>query len=107
VDYDFFGHQVSLHLVDDMTTGPATNRVDGDDVPVRHFGVILPREDWSRVAERCRASGLSFLVAPRIRFEGTAGEQGTFFVRDPSGNALEFKTFADHGRIFAVDEAAI
>lgn len=104
VDFDFFGHQISAHL--HPATEPrneATNAVDGDAVPVRHFGAILPWHQWEDMADRIRAAGLVFLVAPRIRFEGQAGEQGTFFIRDPSGNALEFKTFRDMDQLFAKD----
>lgn len=96
VDFDFFGHQLSVHLVDAMDT-TATNEVDGDEVPVRHFGVVLSWKDWE--ALHARLDG--FLIAPRVRFQGQVGEQGTFFLRDPSGNALEFKSFKDPTRLFA------
>jgi len=99
VDFDFFGHQVSAHLSDASTSVP-TNEVDEDDVPVRHFGVVLSMERWEALAERLREQRVSFLIEPRVRFRGEAGEQATFFVRDPSGNALEFKAFADPGRLF-------
>ena len=99
VDFDFFGHQISAHLSDASTSVP-TNEVDEDDVPVRHFGVVLSMERWEALAERLREQRVSFLIEPRIRFRGEAGEQATFFVRDPSGNALEFKAFADPGRLF-------
>ena len=99
VDFDFFGHQLSAHLSDASTSVP-TNEVDEDDVPVRHFGVVLSMERWEALAERLREQRVSFLIEPRIRFRGEAGEQATFFVRDPSGNALEFKAFADPGRLF-------
>ncbi len=101
VDLDFFGHQVTLHLVAvDETTG-ATNPVDGDAVPSRHFGVVLPRPDWQRLADQLEAAGCEFLISPRIRFAGEVGEQATMFLRDPSGNALEFKSFADPLQLFA------
>jgi extradiol dioxygenase family protein len=98
IDFDFFGHQLSAHVADaDLL---ATNDVDGDDVPVRHFGVVLSMERWRTLAERLRAAGVEFLIEPRIRFAGDVGEQATLFVRDPSGNALEFKAFADSRRLF-------
>jgi extradiol dioxygenase family protein len=100
IDLDFWGHQVSLHLVA-ADAAVATNPVDGDDVPARHFGVVLPWADWEALADRLRDAGLPFLIEPKIRFVGQPGEQGTFFVRDPGGNALEFKTFADPSRLFA------
>lgn len=100
VDFDLFGHQLSAHLVD-ADEPPATNPVDGDDVPVRHFGAVLAWDDWQALAARLRAAGASFLIEPRVRFRGEVGEQGTFFLRDPSGNALEFKSFRDPGRLFA------
>jgi extradiol dioxygenase family protein len=100
VDFDFFGHQLSAHLAASAAE-PATNEVDGDDVPVRHFGLVLPWEEWEALAARLAASGAPFLIAPRVRFQGEVGEQGTFFVQDPSGNALEFKTFRDPRKVFA------
>jgi extradiol dioxygenase family protein len=98
IDFDFFGHQLSAHVADDDVL--ATNEVDGDAVPVRHFGVVLSMERWRALAERLRAAGVEFLIEPKIRFEGEVGEQATLFVRDPSGNALEFKAFADPERLF-------
>ena len=104
IDYDLAGHQLSAHLVEEVD-GVATNAVDGDDVPVRHFGLVLEWEAWERMAERLRAAlaerGERFLIEPHVRFAGEVGEQGTFFVVDPSGNALEFKAFRDPGRLFA------
>ncbi len=105
VDFDLFGHQISAHLVSTDGAPPqmeaTTNAVDGDDVPVRHFGAVLPWERWEALAERIRESGRSFLIEPHVRFRGEVGEQGTFFLRDPSGNALEFKAFRDPRRLFA------
>ncbi|MBI1379475.1 MAG: glyoxalase [Planctomycetaceae bacterium] len=101
VDFDLFGHQLSAHLVDGGLDAVATNEVDGDGVPVRHFGLILPWDDWHALAARLGARGTAFLIAPRIRFEGQVGEQATFFLLDPSGNALEFKSFRDPARVFA------
>jgi extradiol dioxygenase family protein len=100
IDFDFFGHQISAHLVDDASS-VASNEVDGDDVPVRHFGLVLPWDAWEAMAERLRERGVPFLIEPRIRFAGQVGEQGTFFVRDPSGNAIELKSFRDPSRLFA------
>ncbi|HEX6883410.1 MAG TPA: VOC family protein [Planctomycetota bacterium] len=99
IDFDFFGHQLSAHVAGEDAL--ATNEVDGDDVPVRHFGVVLTMERWRALAERLRAAGVEFLIEPRVRFAGEVGEQATLFVRDPSGNALEFKAFADAARLFA------
>jgi hypothetical protein len=99
VDFDFHGHQLSAHVSAAATEVP-TNEVDQDDVPVRHFGVVLSMERWRELVERLRSLGLEFLIEPRIRFEGLVGEQATFFVRDPSGNALEFKAFAHPERLF-------
>ncbi len=102
IDFDLRGHQLSAHLVDGLQRiQMPTNEVDGDGIPVRHFGLILPWEEWqetSRVwTERC----VRFLVAPRIRFAGQVGEQATLFVEDPSGNAIELKSFKDPTRVFA------
>jgi len=100
VDYDFFGHQLSLHLAD--SAGIAShNPVDGDAVPIPHFGVILHWDVWQDLAQRLEAAGTDFVIAPRIRFAGQVGEQATMFFLDPSGNALEFKSFRDPARIFA------
>lgn len=106
LDLDFFGHQVTLHLVDASEAEAATNPVDGDAVPARHFGVILEPADWRQLAERLEAREADFIIRPRTRFAGSAGEQSTLFVRDPSGNALEFKSFADDAQIFATEGAS-
>lgn len=98
IDFDFFGHQLSAHMADDDVL--ATNDVDGDKVPVRHFGVVLTMERWRALSERLRTAGVEFLIEPKVRFVGEVGEQATLFVRDPSGNALEFKAFADPRRLF-------
>lgn len=100
IDYSFFGHQLTTHRVAE-SAAPATNEVDGDDVPVRHFGVVLDIASWDALVERLRAAGVSFVIEPRTRFAGQPGEQRTFFVKDPSGNALEFKAFASMDRLFA------
>ncbi|MDP2125103.1 MAG: VOC family protein [Parvibaculum sp.] len=102
VDFDLHGHQVVAHLAPRRARADvASNEVDGDDVPVPHFGLILDWRDWHDLADRLRAAGVPFVVEPHIRFEGEAGEQATMFFRDPAGNALEFKAFQDEARIFA------
>ena len=101
IDLNFFGHQVTLHRVDADHPGIATNPVDGDSVPARHFGVILEMQDWRALSDRLTEANCEFLISPRIRFEGEVGEQATLFILDPSGNALEFKSFADLTRLFA------
>ena len=101
IDFDFYGHQLVAHLSPDECAGAATNAVDGHDVPVRHFGVVLDPPDWRGLADRLGAAGADFIIAPNVRFVGEAGEQGTFFIRDPAGNALEFKCFKDRAQLFA------
>lgn len=101
IDFDFWGHQAVAHLSPEDVRGAGTNQVDNEDVPVRHFGVVLPWDEWERLAERLKAAQTSFLIEPGVRFRGKAGEQGTFFVKDPAGNALEFKTFRDASQLFA------
>jgi uncharacterized protein len=104
VDLDFFGHQLVLHLVE-YEDHPAlvTNAVDDHAVPAGHFGPVLEWSEWEALAARLRAQGVEFVIDPYLRFEGKAGEQGTFFVKDPSGNHLEFKTFRDISMLFAID----
>ncbi len=101
VDFDFYGHQIVTHLAPDDLRGGATNAVDGHDVPVRHFGAILQPAVWDALAERLTAAGTRFIIAPNVRFKGQPGEQSTMFFLDPSGNALEFKAFADDAQVFA------
>lgn len=101
IDLDFYGHQVTLHLVNEGNAPAAVNPVDGDQVPARHFGVILERGDWQSLADRLEEAGIDFLISPRIRFEGETGEQATMFFLDPSGNALEFKSFSNMAQLFA------
>lgn len=101
VDFDFFGHQIVAHLSPAKAGHKAYNQVDGDAVPVRHFGVILEMAQWRQLAERLKGERIEFVIEPEIRFVGQPGEQATFFVTDPSGNALEFKAFADEATIFA------
>ncbi|NDG40681.1 MAG: glyoxalase [Betaproteobacteria bacterium] len=101
VDFDFHGHQLVAHLSPAECRLAATGEVDGDAVPVRHFGAILAMEVWQALADRLRAAGTSFIIEPHVRFQGEVGEQATMFFLDPSGNALEFKSFADMGQVFA------
>lgn len=101
IDFDFFGHQISAHLKPEETAPARTNEVDGDRVPVRHFGAILPWDDWHAMAERLRRAGVAFIIEPHVRFKGEVGEQATMFLLDPSGNALEFKSFEDPSQVFA------
>ncbi len=102
IDFNLFGHQIVAHHV---PGGPrpagASNPVDGHDVPVPHFGVVLDLVRWKVLAERLKAAGVAFVIAPYVRFEGEVGEQATMFFLDPAGNALEFKAFADFGQLFA------
>ena len=105
VDFDLHGHQIVAHLAPaefpSEVGHESTSAVEGHDVPVRHFGVILPPADWILLAERLKAAGTVFVIEPHTRFSGEAGEQSTMFFLDPSGNALEFKAFADDAMVFA------
>ncbi len=102
-DYDFFGHQLVVHLDNAKAPAAAYNPVDGHDVPVPHFGAVLTMPDWQDLADRLGKAGTDFIIAPTVRFAGQTGEQATMFFRDPAGNALEFKAFADDAMLFAVD----
>lgn len=101
IDFNFYGHQIVAHLAPAETTGGAANAVDGHAVPVRHFGVVLEMDEWRMLADRLKDAGIDFLIEPYIRFEGEPGEQATMFFRDPSGNAVEMKAFADLSALFA------
>jgi extradiol dioxygenase family protein len=101
IDFDLYGHQIVAHLAPDEAGHRRTSQVDGDDVPVRHFGVVLSMADWEALSEKLRAAGTKFVIEPHVRFKGEVGEQATMFFLDPSGNALEFKAFADPSRLFA------
>ena len=101
IDFDLGGHQIVAHLDPSAKPAVVANEVDGHDVPVPHFGVVLTMADWRALAERLEAAGTVFGIAPHMRFKGQPGEQATMFFRDPSGNALEFKAFADDAMIFA------
>jgi extradiol dioxygenase family protein len=102
VDFDFFGHQLVAHLAPGQHRPVHHNEVDGEQVPVPHFGVVLQWHAWEQLAARLRAAQVRFVIEPGIRFAGQVGEQATFFLYDPSGNALEFKAFRDPSRLFAV-----
>lgn len=102
VDFDFFGHQIVTHLIVGADVGdPGNNAVDGHKVPVPHFGVVLMMDQFDRLAKQLADAGVEFGIAPYTRFAGEVGEQKTMFVRDPAGNALEFKAFADDRMLFA------
>jgi len=101
VDFDLYGHQIVAHLAPAETGHLGTSAVDGDAVPVRHFGVVLGMTDWEALARRLAEAGVSFIIEPHVRFKGEVGEQATMFFLDPSGNAIEFKAFADPSRLFA------
>ena len=101
IDFDLYGHQIVAHLDPAAKPVATSNPVDGHDVPVPHFGVVLTMEQWEGLAARLRAAGIRFGIEPHIRFKGQPGEQATMFFLDPSGNALEFKAFADDAMLFA------
>lgn len=101
VDFDFFGHQITGHVVPRLAGERATSPVDGDSVPVRHFGAVLGWDEWQAWAERLRRAGVRFLIEPHVRFRGQVGEQATMFFEDPSGNAIELKAFQDAAQMFA------
>lgn len=101
VDFDFYGHQIVAHLAPDECGHKQSSAVDGHEVPVKHFGAILPMDKWQAMADRLVANKTEFVIEPYIRFKGEAGEQATMFFLDPSGNAIEMKSFADLGSLFA------
>jgi extradiol dioxygenase family protein len=101
IDFDLFGHQIVAHLDPAAKPVAVSNPVDGHDVPVPHFGVVLTMDAWQALADRLKAAGVAFGIEPHIRFVGQPGEQATMFFYDPSGNALEFKAFADDSQLFA------
>lgn len=106
IDFDLFGHQIVAHLDPAATPVAVENAVDGHAVPVPHFGVVLTMADWRALATRVAAAGVAFGMAPHVRFAGQAGEQATMFFCDPSGNALEFKAFADDVMLFETERSA-
>jgi uncharacterized protein len=101
IDFDLFGHQIVAHLAPASAPRRATNEVDGEHVPVPHFGVVLSMDAWKNLAGRLEAAGTEFVIAPTVRFAGQPGEQATMFLLDPAGNALEFKAMADPAKLFA------
>jgi extradiol dioxygenase family protein len=101
VDFDFYGHQIVAYRVPGEARKRITSPVDGDDVPVRHFGLVLSMADWEKMRHRLVAAGTQFVIEPQLRFEGTIGEQAAMFFLDPSGNAIEFKAFKDPAKLFA------
>jgi len=101
IDFDLFGHQIVAHLAPGRVSQRSTNAVDGEDVPVPHFGVVLPMEQWNDLAARLTAAKVEFVIEPTVRFAGQPGEQATMFLLDPAGNALEFKAMADPAKLFA------
>ena len=101
IDFNLYGHQIVAHRVERHAAVAAHNPVDGHNVPVPHFGVVLPPADWQALADRLRAHDVAFVIEPHTRFAGQPGEQSTMYFLDPAGNALEFKAFADVGQLFA------
>ena len=100
VDFNFFGHQISAHLIDQELTQDKTNVVDGHNIPSRHFGIILEMEQWKILVNQLNKKNIKYLIEPNIRFKGEKGEQATFFIKDPSNNVLEFKAFINDNQIF-------
>lgn len=101
IDFNLFGHQIVTHLAPEAAGIRSTNHVDADNVPVPHFGIVLPMNEWKELADKLKAKGIEFVIEPKIRFAGEVGEQATMFFLDPSGNALEFKGFNDFSQVFA------
>ena len=101
IDFNFWGSQITAHLVDTDDDEAPTNHVDGKNVPVKHFGAILEMNEWEALANKLKTAGIEFVIEPYIRFKGEVGEQATMFFFDPSGNAIEFKSFQDFAQIFA------
>lgn len=101
IDFNFYGHQIVAHLAPGEVGHRSTSAVDGDNVPVRHFGAILAMEEWQSLADKLIKAGTKFVIEPHIRFKGQVGEQATMFFLDPCGNALEFKSFQDMSQVFA------
>ena len=101
VDFDLHGHQIVAHLAPERVRGRSINSVDGEDVPVPHFGLVLPMVEWKQLAERLQGADVEFVIEPTVRFEGQPGEQATMFLLDPAGNALEFKAMANPANLFA------
>lgn len=103
IDFDLRGHQIVAHLAPEAAPRRASNSVDGEEVPVPHFGLVLPMDEWRALANRLQEARVDFVIEPTIRFEGQPGEQATMFLLDPAGNALEFKAMADPAKLFATN----
>ena len=101
IDFNLYGHQIVTHLAPNIAGTKSTNHVDADNVPVPHFGIVLPMDEFKTFADKLKSKGVEFVIEPKIRFQGEVGEQATMFFLDPSGNALEFKAFADFSQVFA------
>ena len=101
IDFNLYGHQIVTHLAPEVAGTKSSNHVDADHVPVPHFGIVLPMEQWKALSAKLKSKGVEFVIEPKIRFEGEVGEQATMFFLDPSGNALEFKGFNDFSQVFA------
>jgi extradiol dioxygenase family protein len=101
IDFDFRGHQIVAHLSPDAVRARASNPVDGEEVPVPHFGLVLGMDEWRSLADRLSGAGVKFVIEPTVRFAGQPGEQATMFFYDPAGNALEFKAMANPANLFA------
>jgi hypothetical protein len=101
MDFDFFGHQLSAHVTNNSLDNSDLSEVDGKEVPLRHFGVVLELEDWKHLAEKLKVAGIEFVIEPQVRYNGEVGEQHIMFIYDPSGNALEFKAFSNPENIFS------
>jgi extradiol dioxygenase family protein len=101
IDFNLFGHQIVTHLAPEEAGVKASNNVDADHVPIPHFGIVLPMDEWRAFAEKLKSKNVEFIIEPKIRFAGEIGEQATMFFLDPSGNALEFKGFKDFSLVFA------
>ena len=107
IDFNFFGHQLTAHVKPDELVQTGTNPVDGENVPVRHFGLVLDRDDWHAFSAKLSGTGMNFLIKPGIRFQDQIGEQATMFIEDPSGNVIEFKSFMNDASLFAVEHELI
>ena len=100
VDFNFYGHQISAHLIDQKNKKDKINLVDGKKIPSRHFGIILEMDDWKNLVTYLNEKKINYVIKPNIRFKGQTGEQATFFIKDPSNNVLEFKAFQNDNKIF-------
>ena len=100
IDFNFFGHQISAHLNPEINTITPTNIVDNDNIPIRHFGLVVPWKEWHKLVKKFKAKNIQFQIEPHIRFKRNVGEQATLFTLDPSGNAIEFKSFKDEKMLF-------